>query len=319
MAKKDVTPPQYRFGWTPFKNRTPDIHKAYDEFCASLPDFKIINRTSSGDGKRMFLWDFCKAVNGGKHLKTTRQLVGSCVGHGLYNACRILMCVDIAMRGEFEKFTELFEPYGYGRSRYHSGIRGRGEGSTGAGAAKAAMADGVLKRHGLSGWNESDDTITWDGNTDLSWSDGAKIDSKYIEEGRTHLVKSVAMVTSYEQVRDAILNGYPVAGGSNQGFTMTPKIEGDKAWGRAQGQWSHMLSMIAVDDDPKRPGVYIWNSWGADAHGSPVGGACAGGFWADADVITRMCRGQDYFAYGNLDGFPEQKLDKALFKLINKK
>lgn len=69
---------------------------------------------------------------------------------------------------------------------------------------------------------------------------------------------------------------------------------------------------IGVDDDRARPGLYCMNSWGADAHGPPADSAPPGGFWVDADVVTKMLRERDSFAYSQFEGFPEQDVDYLL-------
>lgn len=300
------------YGWRPFDERTVAENQAHDSFVASRPPFAIVGAVWSTERVRVCLWECSKKLRG-KHLLTSRQNIGSCVGHGKYNAERTLMDADIVIRGDAEEPKELFEPYGYGRSRYHAGIGGSGDGSTGSGAAKAAMADGVLLRDlsGLSGWSESGDTINWSGQVDHQWSNGSRIDDKWLTEGRKHLVRSAAMVTTYEQVRDAIANGYPVTVASNRGFRAFPEDKG-KRWGTPGGSWAHQMCFIGVDDDPARPGAYCWNSWGASAHPAPVDDAPPGGFWVDAEVVASMVRQQDSFAFSQFDGFPAQRFDTLL-------
>lgn len=301
------------YGWIPHDDRTPEQREKHEAFCASMPKFAIVGQAWNTERVRVCLWDAWKIANGGKLLKTTRQNIGSCVGHGKYNAERSLMCADIAIRQDAEQYFEIFEPYGYGRCRYRAGISGYGDGSSGSGAAEAARLDGVLLRDlsGLSGWSESEDTINWSGKTDYDWSNGARIDDKWITEGRKHLVKTTAQVKTYTQVRDAIANGYPVTVASNRGFRDFRADKG-KLWGVPGGQWNHQMSFHAVDDDPARPGVYCWNSWGADAHPKPVDDAPPGGFWVDAETVEQMVGQDDSFAYSQFDGMPAQRFDTLL-------
>lgn len=311
-----VTPDRYgedgHYGWVPPDMRTSDVIQACERIDDLLPTFLIAGATESSDGKKVLLWDCTKKLNGGRHIPTLRQLIGSCVGHGLANAIRYLQAADIVIRKEFsEQWEEIFEPYGYGRSRYHSGMRGRGSGSTGTGAAKAAQQDGTLsiKTEGLSGWSLSGDTLTWSADADTTWSDGARIGENWIVKGRAHLVRTVARVRSYAEIRDAITNGYPVTIASGYGFRMSR--DGDRIWGRRSGSWAHQMCFVGVDDDSRRPGCFCQNSWGADAHGAPTNGDPPGGFWVDAENVDGMARDEGY-AFSQHDGFPAQKLDTLL-------
>lgn len=307
------------FGWIPFDERDAETNAAHDRAVSEMPEFRLIGDGQKTSSKtRVVLWEAAKAVNGGKHLPTLHQSIGSCVGMGKANAERMLACADIVVRGDRERYIEIFEPYGYGRSRLHAGIRGRGSGSTGSGAAKAARIDGVvsIENEGLTGWTVRNgsigQTLYWDGGVDTKWSDGAAIGSEWVERGKKHLVRTTAQVTTYEQVRDALLNWYPVTVASSRGFQMRPVVDGGKHWGRPSGTWMHQMCFVGVDDDGRRPGCYCWNSWNAEAHGPPADDAPPGGFWVDAEVVTSMVRQGDSYAYSQFDGFPQQELDFTL-------
>lgn len=311
----DVTPGTARMGWIPPESRTKKVVEACEAIVASMPTFFISGATESTAGKRVVLWDFAKKVLG-QHIPTLRQMTGSCVGNGAENAGLYVQCVEIA-KGDRERFEMLFLPYHYGRGRLRAGIRGRGEGSTGSGQAEAVRLDGYLSQEDpenadLPKPSGGPNALTWGGNVENEWSDGARINSKWIEKGRRHLIRSTAPVTTYEATRDAICNGYPVTVASMQGFQMRPVVDGGKAWGKPSGQWAHQMCFVGCDDDTRRPGCYCLNSWGADAHGQPAGDEPPGGFWVDAEIVSKMVRQNDSFAYSQFDGFPEQKLDFLL-------
>lgn len=295
-------------GWIPFERRTDDENQAHDANVAKMPTLLIGDGGFRFDRDKAFLWEFWPKANGGKTLLTTRQNIGSCVGHGKYNAERSLMCVDIALRGDNEIYTELFEPYGYGRSRLHAGIRGRGSGSTGSGAAEAAKVDGVLSRDGLSGWSESGDTVDWSDNVDTEWSDGARIGEEYIARGRKHLVKTTAPVRSAADVRAAIQAGFACTIASNWGGQMRPSVADGVLLNRRVTTWNHQMSIHGWWEHQSHGEIfYIWNSWGADAHGKCPSGAPLGGFWVKAADVDYICRQDDSFAYSQFDGFPDNR------------
>ena len=62
---------------------------------------------------------------------------------------------------------------------------------------------------------------------------------------------------------------------------------------------------------PYRPGAFLLNSWGANAHHGPqgVGHPSPAGFWADAEVVDGMLREGDSWAFSQFAGFPARKLD----------
>lgn len=309
----DELPPEIanNLGWIPDDLRNDEMKEAHFEAITQMPRFNIIGYAGI-DTDKIFLWDACKAVNGGKHLLTTRQLIGSCVGHGGYNACRVLMCLDIFIRKDNEQFVEIFEPYGYGRSRFHAGIRGSGSGSTGSGMAKAARTDGVLRRDfsGLSGWDESADTITWSSDIDTRWSNGANIGENYLSEGRKYLVKTTAQVNSAADVKAAIQNGYPCTIASNWGGQMQCSVKEGVLLNKHVTSWGHQMSVHGwMLHQTFGDLYYIWNSWGANTHGVCPTGAPPGGFWVTDDDMDYITSQDDSFAFSQFDGFPAQKLN----------
>lgn len=313
------TPKEHRFGYIPVQERSKKEQIAHGKMVDAMNPFFIAGQTRATDRKRVVVWDFWKKLDQkfltpGKHIHTSRQNIGSCVGHGLYNALRSLMVMDRFFRHEMEQYRQIFEPYGYGRSRFHAGIRGRGSGSTGSGAAKGANQDGIITidNPGLSGWTFQSHTVNWSAAVDTEWSDGARIDEKWLKLGREHLVQTVAPVRNYEQARDALANGYMVTVASNRGFRGFETKAG-KLWGIPGGSWNHQMCFIGCDDDSSNPGLYDWNSWGADAHPTPADEAPPGGFWVMPEVCNYMLGQGDSFAFSMFVGFPESKIDLSEF------
>jgi hypothetical protein len=119
-------------------------------------------------------------------------------------------------------------------------------------------------------------------------------------------------------VRDAICNHYPVTVASNVGFEGRVQQIGDKYWGARGGEWDHQMLFCGVDDDPKRPGAYLINSWGPNYYydpGTVKDGAPPGGIWVDAEVVDLMVgpRNDDSWVFSDSVGFPGRDLD---FQLI---
>jgi hypothetical protein len=290
-----------RFGWA-----GADVaEEAYAQLAGEFPKFFIANQVNASDGKRVVLWDCAQKVLGA-HIPTNNQEVGDCVSQGAANAVAYLQVVEINRLNDPEKYRPVFQPYIYGVSRVLIGNgRIRGDGSVGVWAAEGVRKYGILAA-------DEPEVPSYSGTVARSWGKSGPPD-KFIQIGKNHLIQTIAKVTSYEQVRDAIVNGYPVTVASDRGFRMNGTADRGKLWGSPYGVWNHQMCFIGVDDDAKRPGVYVINSWGPNAHGKPVDDAPPGGFWVDARVVDYMVKQQDSFAYSQFDGFPEQDLD---FNLI---
>lgn len=310
-----LTPSDARMGWSGRE----EAKRAWEAIGEQFASFFIAAQTESTNGKRVVLWEASKLANGGRHFPTLRQQVGSCVGHGGANACWYLSAWEVVRLNDRERVIMPVEPYAYGIMRMEGGFRISGDGGVGSWMALATTKYGVL-RSDLEGgptWDERSGelgtTVSWSGELDRQWGRRPGPPAELVDAGRQHLVRTVAKVTSYEQVRDALANGYPVTVASSQGFQMRPRVDRGKHWGVPSGTWMHQMCFIGVDDDSARPGCYCLNSWGADAHGRPADDAPPGGFWVDAETVTRMARQDDTFAWSQFDGFPEQELD---FNLI---
>jgi hypothetical protein len=246
--------------------------------------------------KRTVLWDFTIKVLGG-HTKNYAQQIGDCVSFGMKNAMEYLQCVEIARLGQAEKFRPIFPPYVYGISRVQiGGGRIGGDGSNGSWAAA-----GVVK-YGLLASDESQ-VPPYSGSVARSWGRSGPPDS-FITVGKMHLVKSAAKVTSAQQVKEAICNGYPVTAASGVGFNRMTRRNG-KVWGVRSGSWPHQMCFVGWDDADD--GTYCLNSWGEDAHPTPENGDPPGGFWVEKDDVERMVSEGDSFAISQFDGFPRQR------------
>jgi thiol-disulfide isomerase/thioredoxin len=294
-----VTPEEPRFGW--------------DQTAAVLhpveaPALQIVGATPS-EGKTALLWEYSRAINGGKHFPTYRQETGDCVSMGAANAVNYLQAVQIAKQGE-HSFRPAFQPWIYGVSRTAkdcgNGQLGRSAGSTGGWAAKAVSTYGILAA-------DDQGVPTYSGKVADEWGYRGP-PKQFFDAADDFVVRSVAKVTSYEQLRDAITNGYPVTVASDRGFRMEPRVYQGKSWGIPEGEWMHQMCFIGVDDTAPSPdgdtgGAYCLNSWGETAHGTPADDAPPGGFWVSKKTVNYMLKQGDSYAYSNFDGFPPQELD----------
>lgn len=267
---------------------------------------------SSGKDKVVLLYKFVeKLLNGKFNVRT--QAIGDCVSFGAATAVDIVKATEIVSKKQSELWiaeTCTEDIYGGSRINIGHGELGSDDGSFGAWAARYVSEIGTLIRIPYS----NIDLSVYDSNKSKQWGNpGNGVPASLLIEAKKHKIKTVSLVKTYEEVRDAVANGYAVTIASNQGFTTTRDKEG---FAYAQGSWGHQMVITACDDigegcSKRRPGVLVQNSWGKEwivgpkRHDQPDGS-----FWVDADVIeARVLSNGDSWAFSDYDGFPPKKLN----------
>jgi len=246
-----------------------------------------------------YLWDAARKVTGGLLPPVSQGAVGSCVGFGSVRAIEYTMCAEIAS-GEAEKYQKLSEETLYAFSRVE--VNGKrspisGDGSIGAWAAKAAMQFGVLAR-GVYG---SIDLSKYDEKRCREWGNKG-VPNELEPTAIKHVCKSVTRVTTIDEAKLAISQGYAIAVSSDQGFSMTRDKDG---YAKADTKWMHCMCVCGYHGNDFR----VDNSWGGSAHTGPVGAGNPGpeGFWVRADVMSRMLSQKDSWAFSTFQGFPARR------------
>lgn len=262
----------------------------------------------SGKGKKVLLYDFIRKASNGEYPKR-KQTIGDCVAHGAAYAVDAVKSVDIILKNEFEEWVEETATEDiYAGSRVQiGGGRIRGDGSIGAWAARYVNEYGALPR----GKYGNVDLTTYSGSKARSWGrGGAGVPKSLIPTAKKHPIQTVSQVTTYEEVRDLIANGYAVTIASMQGFSSKRDSEG---FARPQGSWAHQMSILAVDDEYKRPGVLVQNSWGTWNSGPKRHDQPNGSFWVDAEEIERrILKKGDSWAFSGYEGFKPRELNTRI-------
>lgn len=305
-VNRDVTPVEARNGWDPslVDPNTP---------ATELRAVGTLNDT--GKGAIVKLWDFSKAINGGKHFPIFRQLIGDCVANGAANAINYRQAVQIARENPDLEFRPANRPWIYGVSRCDpeigKGRLGRSDGSVGDWARRAVEMRGVLA-------DDHPDVPPYSAAVAKEWGfKGAP--QKFYAIAKDFPVHGTAKVTTYEEVRDALANGYPVTIASNVGFDMQPVVRDGKHWGKRSGSWNHQMCLIGIDDtavspfDRKTGAAYCQNSWGESAHGQPADDAPPGGFWIDRTTVEKIVGQGDSWAFSSFEGFKPRDLNFNVF------
>lgn len=263
---------------------------------------------ATSEDKRAVLWDAAITVTG-NHLPVFAQETGDCVSWGMAHALNYLQCVQIATGAPYE-FKPTFPPYIYGVSRVFVGkaqIPCRSAGSLGSWAALGVQDDkwGVL-------FADAPNCPPYSGSLADKWGCKPGPPKQFIDVAKKFTVQSAANVTTWQEVREALVNGYPVTIASNVGFQMSGTVKSGKLWLRQSGSWAHQMCVIGYDVDPE-PCFFILNSWGPNAHGRQPDGP-SGGFWVPASVIQKIVGQGDSFAISTFEGFPAQQWDLDILK-----
>jgi hypothetical protein len=221
-----VTIPWEMTGWV----HNPD---EVGRICGTLPR-PLFGATAaglkgSGAGRTTLLYKAWKDVNG-QYIDYPAQVIGCCVSRGFEHGVDLLECVQIALGHKAEKFTPTSHEFIYATARVDVGGQ-RGsyqDGAVGAWAAKAVSTLGTVSQE-LVGPYDDRKCKEWGAR-------GAPADLK--AKAADHKVHTVSLVTTFEELEDALANGYPVTVCSNQGFTLERDEHG---FCRPHGNWSHCL------------------------------------------------------------------------------
>lgn len=294
--------PKNKFGYIVPDKRTRAESRLHEKIMADMPLMSATGRpiAGTGAGKVSLPFKWLEQLRGS--YPAIIQTIGDCVSHGWQKMLMVTMCGDILARGEAEEWpgmdiaTEWL--YGTGRVLVGGGRLGNSDGSIGSWQARAVLDHGLLFRQVYGDY----DLRKYSGQRAKDWGYRG-LPYKLEDIADEHQISGKAvLVTSYEQARDAIKNGYTVAVCSNQGFRDVRDKEGFAA---PSGSWSHCMHFCASDDEYRRPGLCCDNAhWGPNwisgpkRHDQPDGT-----FWVDADICDRMLRQEDSYVVPGVNGF----------------
>jgi len=293
-ARPAASDPPRHFGWIDDPAAVRECIAAMD--CRPFRATAAFTTVWTGP-EDVLLWDAARTTTGAVLPARDQKSVGACVGFATASAIEYLLCAQIADGAE-DTYRDLAQEIIYGGSRVEiGGGRVRGDGSVGAWAAKwvkdyGVVARGIHGRYDLRSYDEA-----------RCRAFGRKGVPDELEPlAKEHPVRSVARVQSWEECLAAIRNRYPVVVCSSQGFTMERDANG---FCNPRGTWYHAMAVIGVRGGD-RPGGFLLNSWGPDAHSGPryPDDAPGCGFWVDAAVLDGMLKQGDSWSFSQAVGFP---------------
>jgi len=254
----------------------------------------------TGAGQTSLLYKAYKDVNGGQYIDYPAQTIGDCVSHGFGHGVDLLDAVQIAVGKKADQFEPTATEAIYGMARVDVGGQqgSYSDGAVGAWAAKAVSTLGTLDRKVVG---------PYDGHRAKDW--GANGVPKALEaQAGAHKVQTASLVSTYEELEDALANGYPVTVCSDQGFTLERDADG---FCRPRGSWSHCMLIVGVRAD-QRPGACIFQSWGSQVPSGPLAlDQPPNSFWADRETVAAMLAMQDSWSLSGFQGYPAQILPTA--------
>jgi hypothetical protein len=223
-----------------------------------------------------------------------RQTTGDCVSHAARNAIDITRCYEILYKGDKEVFVAR------GATEPIYGCRGHGgQGMYCSQAARfVSLTGGFLARQKY----DKIDLSVYNAGLGTAW--GSKgIPKSILENCNKHKIKTATAVTSVEQARDLLANGYALSVCSDLGFS---SVRDKYGIAEVQGSWAHAMAWIACDDTYERLNETLFlvqNSWGKWNSGPKFHNQPEGSFWIRQSVAEKMLAAGAAFAYSNFDGF----------------
>jgi hypothetical protein len=308
-----TTPP---LGYIIEEDRTPAQQRSHENIVNTMQRFQITAAPHRGPVKVQLtkLWKDSRVVGDvGFAFNRFRQITGSCVGAGGGQALFTLGAVQRCLPGGATKAFIPFWPFNYGRSRAIGGDRGPGEGSLGSWFAQTVAKEGIIGIHeaGLPTFDRGDGLALTE-SQEMAWSDGASsLVTAFLDEARPHPVGTAAPMRSTDDMRAAILNGYPGTFACDR-FIGKAAIVGSGAdavcVGKWDGQGGHQQSFHDYWDHPTLGPLFgILNNWSGDTYPADPGGLPTCACWVkEVDVAEAMRYHAEVYAFSHLSWFPAQ-------------
>jgi hypothetical protein len=273
-----------------------DLDKLLGELPHPLFGVAAYSLSGSGKGKVALLYKSIQKFDPtfGSH---ENQLQGDCVSHATRNAVDVTRSHEI-IGGQREEFVAR------GATEGIYGFRGHGgEGMACSQAARFVNKNGGILLRQKYGTYDLTKYTTIGG----TWGRSG-VPQELISEAKKHQVKTVSLINTIDQARDAIANGYSISVCSMSGFSSRRDQHGIA---KRNGSWAHAMAWIAVDDSRE---IYnetlflVQNSWGLWNAGPKRFDQPDGSFWIREKDAVEMLSQNGSWVFSDVDGFPARKV-----------
>jgi hypothetical protein len=227
-----------------------------------------------------------------------RQVQGDCVSHATRNSVDVTRSCEI-VGGQREDFVARGATEAIYGSRGHGG-----EGMSCSGAARFVhQTGGILLRKQYDKYDLSEYSAVGG-----SWGRSGVPDS-LVKEASKHQVKTISLINTVAQARDALANGYAISVCSNAGFSSRRDKYGIA---KRSGSWGHAMAWIGMDDSHEVHNETLFlvqNSWGMWNGGEKRLDQPDGSFWIRQSDAEYMLSQNGSWVFSDVDGFPPRKVD----------
>ena len=227
-----------------------------------------------------------------------RQVQGDCVSHATRNSVDITRSCEI-IGGQREDFVARGATEAIYGSRGHGG-----EGMSCSGAARFVhQTGGILVRKKYDKYDLSQYSAMGG-----SWGRSG-VPNDLVKEAAKHQVKTISLINTVAQARDALANGYSISVCSNAGFSSRRDKYGIA---KRSGSWGHAMAWIGMDDSHEVHNETLFlvqNSWGMWNGGEKRLDQPDGSFWIRQGDAEYMLSQNGSWVFSDVDGFPPRKVD----------
>jgi hypothetical protein len=227
-----------------------------------------------------------------------RQVQGDCVSHATRNSVDVTRSCEI-VGGQREDFVARGATEAIYGSRGHGG-----EGMSCSGAARFVhQTGGILLRKQYNKYDLSEYSAIGG-----SWGRGGVPDD-LVKEAAKHQVKTISLINTVAQARDALANGYAISVCSNAGFSSRRDKYGIA---KRSGSWGHAMAWVGMDDSHEVHNETLFlvqNSWGMWNGGEKRLDQPDGSFWIRQSDAEDMLSQNGSWVFSDVDGFPPRKVD----------
>lgn len=304
ITPPDVTPEQHRLGWD-----AELAAKTGPAIAASQPVFAIRDENGgivSSKGSYADLWRYQKVANNGKFLLLPPQQTGDCASFACAHAFLNKHSEQIVEGKTGEKLQATCPMELYAVGRVHIGKRCFGPDP---GCTVGMILQGA-QGYGLVSWEKAEAMgFPYSGQQADNWG-WYGLPKEMLTEARKVRLRTFSAIQSWEDLVDAIANGYPVPFGAQMVFRRDTVEQDGKRWLQFDAsvppkKRGHAQCLLGIEDRPgKQPGAFCMGSWGVNAHDKPLNGEPPGGGWVSKDLVERfILTGHDCYAVSDTDSF----------------